>query len=55
MIPVTPSDEQVKAQQKIIADENLKTWGIRIVVSIIIVGIMWYLISLYLRRKELGD
>lgn len=55
MIPVTPSDEQVKAQQKIIADENLKDWGIRIVVSIIIVGIMWYLISLYLRRKELGD
>lgn len=50
---VTPSDEQVKAQQKIIADENIKIWGIRIIAGVIIVGIIWYLISLYLRRKEL--
>jgi hypothetical protein len=53
IITVTPSDEQVKAQQKIITDENLKTWGIRIVIGIIIVGIAWYLVSLYLRRREL--
>lgn len=54
-IPVTPSNEQVKEQQKIIADENIKIWGIRIGGGIIIVGLIWYLISLYLRRKELGD
>jgi hypothetical protein len=55
IVTVTPSDEQVKAQQKIITDENLKTWGVRIVVGVIIVGIIWYLVSLYLRRRELGD
>lgn len=55
IITVTPSNEQVKEQQKIIADENIKTWGSRIIISVIIIGIVWYLVSLYLRRKELGD
>lgn len=52
-IPVTPSNEQIKAQQKIIADENINKWGGRIVSGIIIIGIIWYLISLYLRGREL--
>jgi hypothetical protein len=55
IVTVTPSDEQVKAQQKIISDENIKTWGTRIIIIGIVMGIIWYLISLYLRRKELGD
>jgi hypothetical protein len=50
---VTPSDEQVKAQQKIISDENIKTWSTRIIVGIIIIGAVWYLVSLYLRRRQL--
>lgn len=52
-IPVTPSNEQVKAQQKIVADENLNKLEKQIIVVITIIGIAWYLISLYLRRKEL--
>lgn len=55
MVPVTPSNEQVKAQQKIVADENIKAWSIRIIAGVIIVGMIWYLISLYLRRRELND
>lgn len=53
MVPVTPSNEQVKAQQKIIADENLRMWETRIIGGIVIIGIAWYLISLYLRRRLL--
>ena len=53
-VEVTPSNEQVKAQQKIIADENIKMWGERIVAGLLIIGAAWYLISLYLRRRELG-
>lgn len=52
-VEVTPSDDQVKAQQKIIADENIKKWGGIIIVGAIIIGGVWYLISLYLRRREL--
>jgi hypothetical protein len=55
MVPVTPSNEQVKAQQKIVADENIKAWGMKMGGAVIIIGIIWYLISLYLRRKELHD
>ncbi len=54
-VEVTPSDEKIKEQQKIIADENLKIWGFRIIGGALIVGIIWYLVSLYLRRKELND
>lgn len=55
MVPVTPSNEQVKAQQKIIADENIREWGTKIITFAIVIGIIWYLISLYLRRKGLND
>lgn len=55
IVTVTPSNEQVREQQKVIADENIKTWGSRIIIAGIIIGIVWYLVSLYLRRKELGD
>jgi hypothetical protein len=55
MIPVTPSNEQVKEQQKIIADENLKWTTSIIIIGLLIVGGVWYLISLYLRRRELVD
>jgi hypothetical protein len=50
---VTPSDAQVKAQQEIIMNDNLKTWGMRIVAGLLILGAVWYLISLFLRRREL--
>ena len=53
MVPVTPSNEQVRAQQKIIADENLKIWSTRIIIGIITIMGVWYIVSLYLRRKEL--
>jgi hypothetical protein len=52
-VEVTPSDEQVKAQQKIIADENIKTWAIRIIIIVGIIVVIWYLISLYLRRRHM--
>ncbi|MFA5247975.1 MAG: DUF3821 domain-containing protein [Candidatus Paceibacterota bacterium] len=52
-VKVTPSDEQIKTQQKIIADENIKKWATRIIIGAIIIGVVWYLISIYLRRKEL--
>ena len=55
MVPVTPSNEQVKAQQEIVANENIKKWSVRIIGGVIVIGTIWYLISLYLRRKELGD
>lgn len=55
MVPVTPSNEQVKAQQKIIADENIREWEIKIITFTIIIGVIWYLISLYLRRRGLND
>jgi len=53
MVPVTPSNEQVKAQQKIVIGESLTILGYKIIIGIIIIGVVWYSISLYLRRKEL--
>jgi len=52
-VVVTPSNEQVKAQQEIIMNDNLKTWGTRIAVIIVIISFIWYTISLILRRREL--
>jgi hypothetical protein len=50
---VTPTDEQVKAQQKIIMDEKINAWITIVIASAIIIAITLYLISLYLRRREL--
>ena len=52
-VVVTPSNEQVKAQQEIIMNDSLKTWGTRIAIVIVIIGFIWYIISLILRRREL--
>ena len=54
-VKVTPSDDQVKAQQTIIVNESINAWVDTIVIAGITIVAVWYLISLYLRRKELDD
>jgi hypothetical protein len=54
-VPVTPSNEQVYAQQKIVEDENWKAaewkYGTFAVILILIVGLSWYLRTVYKRAK----
>lgn len=51
---ITPSEEQIYTQQKKINEENIGTWIPRIIVGVIIVVGIWYVVSLYLRRREMN-
>jgi len=53
LVNVTPSDEEVKAQQQVIIQEEEQVWISRIIILAIIVSATWYIISLILRRREL--
>jgi hypothetical protein len=51
-VPVTPSPEVVHAQQQKALDETISTWATRIFVMIIVIGVLVWGISLYLRKRE---
>ena len=53
IVTITPSEDEIKAQQQIVIVQEEKTWALRIIIGAIVIFGIWYLISLYLRRREL--
>lgn len=53
-VEVTPSNEQVRAQQEVVTNEKIGFWVPRIITGIIVLIVLLYLVSVWLRsrRKE---